>query len=133
MCGVSYATLSDFEQTVTEKKVIYTKTSDSSYASLEIMDPIVNIATTKEYAQHVMDSYQGWDLKPVMDLRGFSFKYVDNAPCSGLLSYFDGRSYLLFLSCGSLESQELTEIFKNANEVLKISDMLKLQAKPNLY
>ena len=82
---------------------------------------------------YMMDSYQGWDLKAVVDLRGFAFKYVDNAPCSGLLTYFDGRSYLFFLACGNFEKDELTALYKKANQALKVSEILKLQARPNLY
>ena len=80
-----------------------------------------------------MDSYQGWDLQPVLDLRGFSFKFVDNAPCSGLLTYFDGRSYILFKACGVVSSEELMQLYKRANEKLKLDETLKKQSKANLY
>ena len=114
-------------------KASYYDEQGGKNASLQILDPIVNLSTTKQYAQYMMDSYQGWDLKAVVDLRGFAFKYVDNAPCSGLLTYFDGRSYLFFLACGNFEKDELTALYKKANQALKVSEILKLQARPNLY
>ena len=107
--------------------------SDSARASLSLVNPIINLSTTKDYAQYVMDSYQGWDLQPVLDLRGFSFKFVDNAPCSGLLTYFDGRSYILFKACGVVSSEELMQLYKRANEKLKLDETLKKQSKANLY
>lgn len=131
MC--SYAAVEDFEEVVVGNKASYYDEQRGMNASLQILDPIVNLATTKQYAQYMMDSYQGWDLKAVVDLRGFSFKYVDNAPCSGLITYFDGRSYLFFQACGNFEREELTSLYKKANQALKVSDILKLQSRPNLY
>ncbi|HAR79492.1 MAG TPA: hypothetical protein DCR21_01550, partial [Succinivibrionaceae bacterium] len=75
----------------------------------------------------------GWDLKPVLDLRGFSFKYVDNAPCSALLTYFDGRSYILFQACGDVEQDDLKALFSKAGRSLKLEEILKIQLKPNTY
>jgi len=132
LCFSSIAAVSDFEENVSEKKVTYMNVTDSSYATLQIMDPIVNLSTTKQYAQYLMDNYKGWDLKAVVDLRGFSFKYVDNAPCSGLITYFDGRSYLFFSACGTFSVDELTALYRKANESLKLTEILKLQSRPNL-
>ena len=128
-CEVSAKT--SYEELVSGKKASYISTADGSYAVLQIMDPIVNIATTKEYAQHVMDSYQGWDLRAVVDLRGFSFRYVDNAPCSGLVTFFDGRSYLFFQSCGNFSESELSTLFDRASKALKIQELLNRHSKPN--
>ena len=100
---------SDYEEFIKSDSVIYEKIDGSARASLSLVNPIINLSTTKDYAQYVMDSYQGWDLQPVLDLRGFSFKFVDNAPCSGLLTYFDGRSYILFKAC-TFSSTELSGI-----------------------
>ena len=111
----------------------FIKIDGSARASLSLVNPIINLSTTKDYAQYVMDSYQGWDLQPVLDLRGFSFKFVDNAPCSGLLTYFDGRSYILFKACGVVSSEELMQLYKRANEKLKLDETLKKQSKANLY
>ena len=129
----SFAAVEDFEEVIVGNKASYYDEQRGKNASLQILDPIVNLSTTKQYAQYMMDSYQGWDLKAVVDLRGFSFKYVDNAPCSGLLTYFDGRSYLFFQACGNFEQDELTALYKKANQALKVSEILKLQARPNLY
>ena len=101
--AVAISAESDYDEFITNSSVTYEKTDGNGQASLSIVNPVVNLSTTKDYAQYIMDSYQGWDLKPVIDLRGFSFKFVDNAPCSGLVTYFDGRSYLLFKACGNFE------------------------------
>ena len=124
---------SDYEEFIKSDSVIYEKIDGSARASLSLVNPIINLSTTKDYAQYVMDSYQGWDLQPVLDLRGFSFKFVDNAPCSGLLTYFDGRSYILFKACGVVSSEELMQLYKRANEKLKLDETLKKQSKANLY
>ena len=124
---------SDYEEFIKSDRVIYEKIDGSARASLSLVNPIINLSTTKDYAQYVMDSYQGWDLQPVLDLRGFSFKFVDNAPCSGLLTYFDGRSYILFKACGVVSSEELMQLYKRANEKLKLDETLKKQSKANLY
>ena len=124
---------SDYEEFIKSDSVIYEKIDGSARASLSLVNPIINLSTTKDYAQYVMDSYQGWDLQPVLDLRVFSFKFVDNAPCSGLLTYFDGRSYILFKACGVVSSEELMQLYKRANEKLKLDETLKKQSKANLY
>ena len=124
---------SDYEEFIKSDSVIYEKIDGSARASLSLVNPIINLSTTKDYAQYVMDSYQGWDLQQVLDLRGFSFKFVDNAPCSGLLTYFDGRSYILFKACGVVSSEELMQLYKRANEKLKLDETLKKQSKANLY
>ena len=124
---------SDYEEFIKSDSVIYEKIDGSARASLSLVNPIINLSTTKDYAQYVMDSYQGWDLQPVLDLRGCSFKFVDNAPCSGLLTYFDGRSYILFKACGVVSSEELMQLYKRANEKLKLDETLKKQSKANLY
>ena len=124
---------SDYEEFIKSDSVIYEKIDGSARASLSLVNPIINLSTTKDYAQYGMDSYQGWDLQPVLDLRGFSFKFVDNAPCSGLLTYFDGRSYILFKACGVVSSEELMQLYKRANEKLKLDETLKKQSKANLY
>ena len=124
---------SDYEEFIKSDSVIYEKIDGRARASLSLVNPIINLSTTKDYAQYVMDSYQGWDLQPVLDLRGFSFKFVDNAPCSGLLTYFDGRSYILFKACGVVSSEELMQLYKRANEKLKLDETLKKQSKANLY
>ena len=124
---------SDYEEFIKSDSVIYEKIDGSARASLSLVNPIINLSTTKDYAQYVMDSYQGWDLQPVLDLRGFSFKFVDNAPCTGLLTYFDGRSYILFKACGVVSSEELMQLYKRANEKLKLDETLKKQSKANLY
>ncbi|MBE6423829.1 hypothetical protein SAMN02745213_00050 [Succinivibrio dextrinosolvens DSM 3072] len=129
----SYAAVEDFEEIVVGNKASYINEQGGKMASLQILDPIINLSTTKQYAQYMMDTYRGWDLKAVVDLRGFAFKYVDNAPCSGLISYFDGRSYLFFQACGNFEKDELTALYRKANQALKVSEILKLQSRPNLY
>lgn len=123
--AVVSAAESDYDEFITNNSVTYEKTDGNGQASLSIVNPVVNLSTTKDYAQYIMDSYQGWDLKPVIDLRGFSFKFVDNAPCSGLVTYFDGRAYLLFKACGKVSEADLKTLFNRANQKLKLEETLK--------
>lgn len=127
------ASVEDYSEYITDNAVEYEKADGTARAGLSLIDPKVNLSTTKEYAQFIMDSYQGWGLSPVIDLRGYSFKYVDNAPCSGLITYFDGRSYLFFKACGTVKSEDLMHLFKKANRALKLDEQLKRQSKANLY
>ena len=90
-------------------------------------------ANAEGYAQYVMDRYRGWDLKPVVSLRGFTFRYVDNAPCSGLVTYFDGRSYLLFTGCGDVGGDTLKPLYEEAGRKLKLKESLKRESRPNIF
>ena len=62
-----------------------------------------------------------------------SFKFVDNAPCSGLVTYFDGRAYLLFKACGKVSEADLKTLFNRANQKLKLEETLKKQSRAQLY
>lgn len=134
--SLSFATVAEdreFNENVKDNSVFYENQDGSASASLSILAPIANLSTTKEYAQYVMDSYRGWNLSAVIQHQGFSFRFVDNAPCVGLVTYFDGRSYLFFKACGNIKKDSLKELYKKANEKLKISDILKKQSKTNMY
>lgn len=136
LSGAAFALDTDYVEsvdTVNRSSVSYEAADGSFSASLKIMRAQVNLSTTKEYAQYVMDSYQGWGLKPVVDLRGFSFNYIDNGPCSFLVTYFDGRSYLGFSACGKISADDLTRLFKIANETLKLDEILKQQSHATTY
>lgn len=102
-------------------------------AFLQILAPAAHLSTTKAYAQSVMDSYSGWGLTAQIARRGFSFQYVDNAPCAGLVTYFDGSSYLLYGACGFISQDELTKAFSIAKMQLDIDDLLGRSAAPSLY
>ena len=131
--GASFALDIEYQE-ITDKDSVRFEAADGSFsASLKVMSAKANIATTKEYAEYVMDSYRGWGLKPVVDLRGFSFNYVDNAPCSFLVSYFDGRAYLGFSACGRISPEDLTLLFKKANDKLKLDEILKQQFHATTY
>ncbi len=122
-----------FEMQSGNNEVTFVKGDGSAQASLRILMPVNTLSTTKSYAQYVMDRYSGWGLTPVLDLRGFSFRYVDNAPCAGLLTYFDGRSFLLFTSCGKIEVKTLQELYSKADKELRISEKLKRESRANFY
>lgn len=125
--------LSGVTETLGEREVSYVREDGSATAGLEILDPVITTSTTKTFAQYVMDCHQGWDLKAVLEVRGFSFRYVDNAPCAGLVTYYDGRSYLLFKACGEIKKDVLQTLFRQAAGKLKIAETLKRQSHPNLY
>ena len=129
----AYAEDSGFEMQKSSDEVTFVKGDGSAKASLRIMMPVNTLSTTKNYAQYVMDRYSGWGLNPVLDLRGFSFQYVDNAPCAGLLTYFDGRSFLLFTSCGKIEGKTLQELYSKADKELRISEKLKREGRASFY
>ncbi len=122
-----------FEMQSDGNEVTFVKGDGSAKAALRILMPVNTLSTTKGYAQYVMDRYSGWNLTPVLDVRGFSFRYVDNAPCAGLVTYFDGRSFLLFTSCGKIDSKTLQELYSKADKELRISEKLKREGRANFY
>ncbi len=123
----------DFSMQKQDTNVTFVNKDGSASVSLRILYPSSMLSTTKSYAQYVMDKYSGWALSPVLDLRGFSFKYVDNAPCAGLVTYFDGRSFLLFTNCGKTDEKTLRKLYQKADKELRISEKLKRESRPNLY
>ncbi len=133
LCSDAMSEDAGFEMQSSSNEVTFVKGDGSAQASLRILMPVNTLSTTKSYAQYVMDRYSGWGLTPVLDVRGFSFKYVDNAPCAGLVTYFDGRSFLLFTSCGKIESKTLQQLYLRADKELRISEKLKREGKANFY
>lgn len=116
------------------KHVVSLQRKDGSgRAFVQIMPAASHLSTTKAYAQNVMDSYSGWGLTARIERRGFSFQYVDNAPCSGLLTYFDGTSYLLFGACGLISQEELTKAFSFAKLQLGLDNITYRSSQPSAY
>lgn len=113
--------------------VSLTRKDGKAKAFVQILAPAAHLSTTKAYAQSVMDSYAGWGLTAQIARRGFSFQYVDNAPCAGLVTYFDGSSYLLYGSCGFMTPEEMTRAFSLAKMQLDIDDLLNRSAAPSMY
>ncbi len=113
--------------------VSLTRKDGKAKAFVQILAPAAHLSTTKAYAQSVMDSYAGWGLTAQIARRGFSFQYVDNAPCAGLVTYFDGSSYLLYGSCGFMTQEEMTRAFSLAKMQLDIDDLLNRSAAPSMY
>lgn len=116
-----------------EKIVVVSKLDGSAKAFIQLMPPVPYLSTTKAYAQNVMDSYAGWGLTAQIARRGFSFQYVDNAPCAALVSYFDGASYLMFGACGLITSDELNRALFIAKQQLGIDDIIYRSAMPTIY
>lgn len=116
-----------------EKIVVVSKLDGSAKAFIQVMPPVPYLSTTKAYAQNVMDSYAGWGLTAQIARRGFSFQYVDNAPCSALVTYFDGASYLMFGACGLITSDELNRALYIAKQQLGIDDIIYRSAMPTIY
>ena len=115
------------------RSVSLTRKDGKAKAFVQILAPTAHLSTTKAYAQSVMDSYGGWGLTAQIARRGFSFQYVDNAPCAGLVTYFDGSSYLLYGACGFISSEEMTRAFSLAKMQLDLDDLLSRSAAPSMY
>lgn len=115
------------------KVVSLMKADGSAKAFVQILPAAAHLSTTKAYAQDVMDSYSGWGLTAQIARRGFSFKYVDNAPCAGLLTYFDGTSYLMFGACGVISQDEMAKAFSIAKLQLGLDDITYRSSMPSVY
>ena len=109
------------------------KKDGSAKAFVQSLPAAAHLSTTKAYAQAGMDSYSGWGLTAQITRRGFSFQYVDNAPCAGLLTYFDGTSYLLFGACGLISQEEMTKAFSLAKRQLGLDDITYRSSMPRAY
>lgn len=116
-----------------ERVVSLLKKDGSAKAFVQILPAAAHLSTTKAYAQDIMDSYAGWGLTAQIARRGFSFQYVDNAPCAALLSYFDGTSYLLFGACGVISQDEMTKAFSIAKLQLGLDDITYRSSMPSAY
>lgn len=79
---------------------------------LQLMPADAARSTTREGAAALMQRLQGFDLKPVLAQRGFSFSYTDVLPCKGLISYFDGASYLFTAACGLITPEEFEHFYR---------------------
>ena len=130
LCKVA---LADFIVSSDDYEVNFYSKDRDSYLAVKILPPEVFLPNTRAYAQYVMDSYQGWDLKANLSLRGFSFKYVDNSPCAGLVSYLDGSSCIFYRTCGFIQDKELTELLTQGLKTLKVDEILQKKAKANFY
>lgn len=130
---LSKVALADFLVSNDSYEVTFYSEKNNSYVSAKILPPEVFLPNTRAYAQYVMDSYQGWDLKADLSLRGFSFKYVDNSPCAGFVSYLDGSSCIFYRTCGLIEDKKLTELLTKGLKILKIDEILHKKSKANLY
>ncbi len=116
-----------------QRLVTVVKNDGSAKAFIRVMPAAAHLSTTKAYAQNVMDSYSGWGLTAQIARRGFSFNYVDNAPCSGLVTYFDGASYLMFGACGLITKEELFKAYSVAKKELGLDEALTRSAMPSVY
>lgn len=116
-----------------DRLVTVVKNDGSAKAFIRVMPAAAHLSTTKSYAQNVMDSYSGWGLTAQISRRGFSFNYVDNAPCAGLVTYFDGASYLMFGACGMISKDELFKAYSVAKKELGLDEALNRSAMPSVY
>lgn len=116
-----------------DRLVTVVRNDGSAKAFIRVMPAAAHLSTTKSYAQNVMDSYSGWGLTAQISRRGFSFNYVDNAPCAGLVTYFDGASYLMFGACGMISKDELFKAYSVAKKELGLDEALNRSAMPSVY
>lgn len=129
----SHASTDEYAKKIGKTEVVYTHNDGVSYIALNILPPVLSLNTTKDYAQYVMDAYQGFELKAQLPLRGYSFKYVDNAPCVGVISYFDGINYTLFRSCGSNKAKDVKALLNEGIMLLNLKKNLEKSSKPTVY
>lgn len=109
------------------------KNDGSAFVLMQLLKPIPYISTTEEYARFVMDYYHGTNLKAQPQRRGYSFTYNDIAPCSGLVSFFDGSSYLMIGVCGNISQEETTKALNIAKRQLGLDDLIYRTSMPKLY
>ena len=109
---------SGFESASSEHAVTLASPAGHSYVSAELVGGIHILSTTKDYAQYLMNSYQGWELRPELSLGGFSFNFIDRAPCAGVVTHHDGASYLFYRACGAMAAADLERQLREARRQL---------------
>ena len=107
-----------FESASGEHAVTLASADGLSYVSAELVGGILALSTTKDYAQYLMNSFQGWELRPELTLGGFSFMFIDRAPCAGVVTHYDGASYLFYRACGAMSHAELEQQLREARRQL---------------
>ncbi len=118
-CPCTALAVQGYSLSQTTNGISYISDDGSSYVACELIDNMDRLSTTKDYAQYMMDSYQGWQLQPIISLNGFSFKYVDNAPCAALLKPYDGARYIIYKVCGNVSKRDLNSLIKQSDIDLK--------------
>lgn len=116
-----------------QRVVTLSKADGSGQVLMQILKPVPYVNTLNHYAAYVMDFYQGSHLTAQPQRRGYSFRYKDQHSCAGLVTFFDGTSYLLMSVCGSVSQDELTKALSVAKKQLGIDDILYRSALPNVY
>lgn len=109
------------------------KVDGSAQVLMQLLKPIPYINTLKKYAEYVMVYYKGSHLTAQPQRRGYSFRYYDRLKCAGLLTYFDGTSYLLMSVCGDISLDEATKALSVAKKQLGLDEILYRTALPNVY
>lgn len=109
------------------------KVDGSAQVLMQLLKPIPYINTLEKYAEYVMVYYKGSHLTPQPQRRGYSFRYRDNLKCAGLLTFFDGSSYLLMSVCGKITQDEMTKALSVAKKQLGLDEILYRSALPNVY
>lgn len=118
---------------VYKQAAVLRKDDGSAYVVVQILKPEPYFDNLQKYAENVMQYYQGSNLTPQPQRRGYSFRYQDEIPCAGLVSYFDGTSYVMMGACGLLSQDELTKALSVAKKQLGLDEILSRTALPNLY
>lgn len=118
---------------VYKQAAVLRKDDGSAYVVVQILKPEPYIDNLMKYAEHVMHYYQGSNLTPQPQRRGYSFIYKDEIPCAGLVSYFDGTSYVMMGACGILSPDEITKALSVAKKQLGLDEILARSSLPNLY
>lgn len=117
----------------TKQLVTLQKADGSAYVMMQLLKPVPYVNTLEAYARHVMDYYQGSELKAQPQRRGYSFIYQDSAPCSGLVTFFDGSSYLMMGVCGKLNQDEITKSLNIAKKQLGLDELIQRSSMPKVY
>ena len=109
-----------YQREAGENTVSFVSEDGLKRAELRLLEAAAHLPTTRALALNLMDSLQGYELTADVSLRGFSFKYVDNGPCAGLVTYYDGVRSLFFTACGNVGEDELLSLYREGGEQLRL-------------
>lgn len=97
------------------------RTDGTARFLLQLLPADAALATTRQAASALMQRLQGFELKPVLSQRGFSFSYTDVLPCKGLVSWLDGGYYLFTSACGLITAEEFENFYREGAVKLHLS------------
>ncbi len=94
-----------------QNKVFYEHQTNKARLNIAL-SPKANI-TARQFTNNLMVLFKGHDLRPIPKVKGWSFVYSSNLPCSILVSYFNDEYYEVVELCGKASTEEVGKLIES--------------------